>query len=100
MNYRVVYTRTVTNALDEQIAYFLDQHVSPSKIVDWLTGLYDGIDALYHSPKRYPVADRQSAAMGFTVRKFIYGRYLVYYRVDEAERLVEVLRFTHAARVD
>lgn len=102
MSYRVVYTRTVTQQIDDQINFFLhDRHVSSAVVAEWLTGLYDAIDTLYHSPKRYGVVDRLSEAMGFPVHRMPYGRdgsYLIYYRVDDTARIVEVLRFKHAAQ--
>jgi toxin ParE1/3/4 len=32
------------------------------------------------------------------IRKFPYGSYLIFYKIDEDSRLVEVLRFWHGAR--
>ena len=33
------------------------------------------------------------------VQKLIHGNYLIYYRVDESKRTVEVLRFKHGAKI-
>jgi toxin ParE1/3/4 len=34
------------------------------------------------------------------VLKLIHGNYLIYYRVDESKRTVEVLRFKHGAKIE
>ena len=98
MTYRVLYTESVRADIAAHVRYLQDQQVSPEVIENWFAGLFDLIDSLYQWPLRYPVAEPESRAMGFEVRKIIYGRYLVFYRVDQAQHLVEVLAFRHGAR--
>lgn len=49
--------------------------------------------ALSRHPKRFPVA---RITNGIEIRKRVYGRYLILYRLIEAE--VEVLRIVHGTR--
>ena len=98
MTFRVLYTQTVRADIAAQVRYLQDQRVSPEIIEGWFARLFDLIDGLYQWPLRYPIAEPETREMGFEVRKIIYGQHLVFYRVSEEQRLVEVLAFRHGAR--
>ncbi|HOB73523.1 MAG TPA: type II toxin-antitoxin system RelE/ParE family toxin [Phycisphaerae bacterium] len=98
MTYRVLYTDNVRADIAAHVRYLQDQQVSSEIIENWFVGLFDLVDSLYLWPLRYPVAEPESRAMGFEVRKAIYGQHLLFYRVDQTQHLVEVLAFRHGAR--
>jgi len=98
MTYKVLYTETVRTEIAVQVKYLQEQHVSSATIERWFGGLFDLVDGLYEWPLRFPVSPEQTEDFGFEVRKLNYGDYLIFYRVDEQQRIVEVLHFRHGAR--
>jgi len=88
----------VIAAIDEQVTWLRDQGAGDDRIASWLNELFDLTDSLYHAPRRHPVADLETAELGFEVRRAIFGDYLVYYHIDDVRRIVDVLHFRHASR--
>ena len=50
----------------------------------------------WHLPSCRGAVDRSGATVGFI--RIVHGNYLIVYRLSEAEKTVEILRFWHAAR--
>lgn len=98
MSYQVVYTRTVIRQIEEQVQYLQNQKVSTTTIDAWFSRLFEAIDGLYEWPLRYPIAEAQSNARGFEIRKMNFDDYLIHYRVDATKQMVEVLSFFHGAQ--
>ncbi|MCB9857515.1 MAG: type II toxin-antitoxin system RelE/ParE family toxin [Phycisphaerales bacterium] len=88
----------VIAAIDDQVNWLRTQGASDDRIAGWLTDLFDLTDSLYHSPRRHPVAELESAELGIEIHRVVFGDYIIYYHVDELRRVVEVLHFRHAAR--
>jgi len=84
-------------AMYEQAQFInVDKPVAASM---WLERLWDKIKSMENFPHRNPVVEQEGQALGFEVRKLLFGNYLILYRIDEAEQRVEVIRFRHAARL-
>lgn len=98
MNFQVEYMPRVIAAIDDQVAWLRAQGAGDDRITGWLTDLFDLTDGLYHAPRRHPVAELESAELGIDIHRVIFGDYLIYYHVDDARRIVEVLHFRHSAR--
>ncbi|HRX84569.1 MAG TPA: type II toxin-antitoxin system RelE/ParE family toxin [Phycisphaerae bacterium] len=98
MSYRVRYMPQVIAAINLQVQYFLEQQVAPERISAWLGELYDLADSLEHFPRRHAIHEESTAAMGTEVRSVVFGNYLIFYRVDDAQRRVDVVHFRHAAQ--
>ncbi len=96
--YRVLYTEQFHQELDEQLAYFAQQGAPETRVAGWLSELLDLVDSLSESPHRFAVAEPESAARGFELRRVTFGDYLAFYFVDEARREVQLLGFRHGAR--
>ncbi len=47
---------------------------------------------------RNAIAELESSRLGFAVRRLVFGDHLVFYRINEDEKAIEVLSFRHAAR--
>jgi mRNA-degrading endonuclease RelE of RelBE toxin-antitoxin system len=98
MTYRVVYTAHVRAKIAVQVDYLRGQAVADETIEDWFTRLFDAIDNLYKWPKRCPIAKDQTEEEGFEVHKLIFADYLIFYRIDDHNHIVEVLDFAHGAQ--
>lgn len=98
MSFRVVISRTVEEAIDAQVSYLSEQGAPEVRLRRWLDGVLDLVDSLSDWPTRFPVAEALSAAMGCEVRRANSGDYAIFFRVNEADRVVEILAFRHGRR--
>lgn len=98
MSYKVEYSPEFRESVRSQVEYMRSQHVPAGTIDRWFTKLLSQIDTLEESPKRYPVDEIQTKAIGHTIRKMVFGDYLVFYSVFDDTRRVEIDRFMHGAR--
>ncbi|CAD7695374.1 unnamed protein product [Ostreobium quekettii] len=86
-----------TLSLDEQIGYLLGEGVSVSTVDGWYSQIRAAIDHLIEMPRLYPVDEFQTEAVGVETRKITAGDYLVFYQVDDGDRLVLLVAFVHGA---
>ena len=64
----------------------------------WEARLHREIKSLSAMPSRHAVDEGASVRVGQGVRKFVFERtYLVFYRIREDERAVDILNFRHGA---
>jgi plasmid stabilization system protein ParE len=98
MIYQVHYMPSVTAAIDQQVVYFLEQGVSVERVTAWLADLYDLIDSIEQWPRRCPIDEAISAEVDIEIRRLVFGDYLLYLRVDDDRRCVDVVHFRHAAQ--
>ncbi len=95
MSFRVVITREAEDAIAAQVEYLKKQSAPEDRVVRWLAGLFDLIDSLYELPRRFPVAEAVTAVAGYEVRRVNYADCGVFFRVDDAQSLVEIVAFRH-----
>ena len=98
MIYRVVYTERFHQRVDDHVNYLLAEHVSTETIVQWYDQLYLLLDGLDEIPKRFPVDEHVSNETGILTRKINYSNDLVFYTVDDEDRIVQIVEFIHGAR--
>lgn len=98
MRYDVRVTDEVYDAMRRQAHFIATEQRAPRNAEKWLESMWDAIDSLEELPLRYPVAEPESAAAGFEIRKQTVGRHLVFYRVNEKQRIVDVLSLRHASQ--
>jgi len=67
-------------------------------ITAWYDRLFARIDDLGVWPRMYAVDEVYSAEVGRVMRKMNYQRYLVFYEVNDAAKIVKVDAFFHGAR--
>lgn len=70
----------------------------PQAAENWLQEIYDEIDKLESMPRRHPASLELSTALGCDIRRLIVGEYLLFFRVDDEQQTVDVLRFRHGAQ--
>ena len=67
-------------------------------VTKWTTELYDRLEALSEHPKRFPVDDQRTNALGREIRRLEHGRFSVFYRVNDETSDVEILDIRHGKR--
>ena len=92
MDYRLLYTQRALNDLAEAIGCIAEDDAEASSRFG--ASLLDHVDLLARVPRLGSVVRRRSR-----VRKLLHSPMLVYYRIDEKKRLIEILHLRHAARV-
>lgn len=98
MTYRIIYAPSFRDDLDQQVEYLINEKVTIAIIDRWFTRLYELIDGLCETPRRFSVDTIQTAATGLETRKLIVDDYLVFYQVDDERQKVNVVGFVHGAR--
>ena len=82
--------------LDAIFDYIAVQSQSKERATAWLEGVVDAKQVLADVPNGFGFA-RENGTMPTTLRQLIYGSHRLIYTVDEAARLVIILRVRHAA---
>ena len=91
MGYQVIFAPEAERDLDEIIAYIAQDNLEAARRFG--AELAAQARSLASLPYRGAAVARRPGT-----RRLVHGRYLIYYQIREAERIVEVLRFWHAAR--
>ena len=93
--YRVILSPRATADLHSIHAYIAQD--SPQNAASFLSELVEAIDSLDLLPSRYRVysGSRRPAA---AVRRMPVPPYLIYYRVDEARSVVDIVTVRHGKR--
>ena len=89
--YRVLLRQTAHDSLREIVSYVsTDNPTAAEKL---------GSDLLDQSLSLESLPFRGSQVRKRGYLKLVHGNYLIYYRIKEEEKVVEVLRFVHGAQV-
>ena len=91
MAYQVILSPTAENDLDGIVAYVARDNAAAGERFG--LELLDAALALAELPRRGRLFRRNRG-----IRRIVHGNYLIVYRLNEAEKTVEILRFWHAAR--
>ena len=91
MDYKVIYSPTAISDLAEVVGFVAQD--DPQAALRLGKQLADDADSLAHLPYRFPKFRRRA-----NVRKLVTGQYLILYRIVQAAKVVEILRFWHGAR--
>jgi plasmid stabilization system protein ParE len=71
---------------------------SPQSAASVVAGLTNAVDRLQHLPNRHPVYPMRGRPAAEIVRRMPVPPYLIYYRVDDARHVVEVITIRHGKR--
>jgi plasmid stabilization system protein ParE len=91
VDYRLLYSQRSLNDLGEILGHIAKQDAEAASRFGG--SLLDHVDLLARFPRLDGVIRKRSR-----VRKLLHSPLLVYYRVDEDKRLVEILHIRHGAR--
>lgn len=91
MDYRVLFSQKALNDLSEIVGYVAwDDAEAASRFGD---ALLDYVNLLGRFPRMGNVIRKRSL-----VRKLVHSPVLVYYKIDEEKRIVNILHFRHGSR--
>ena len=91
MDYRLLYSQRSLTDLGEILGHIAEEDAEAASRFG--TSLLDHIDLLSRFPRLGGVIRKRSR-----VRKLLHSPLLVYYRVDEDKRLIEIIHVRHGAR--
>ena len=91
MDYRLLYTQRALIDLGEIIGHIAEDAAEAAS--SFGSSLLDHIDLLARFPRMGSSIRRRAR-----VRKLVHSPIMVYYQVDEGQRVIEVLHLRHAAR--
>ncbi|MDB5296744.1 MAG: plasmid stabilization system protein [Phycisphaerales bacterium] len=95
MSYAVRMTPTAEAQLAAAYQYLHDR--APKSARQWLRDVYQAIDALEAMPLKFGVAP-EAKYLGEPLRHRIVRSHRIIYRVDESERVVQILYVRHGAQ--
>ena len=91
MDYRLLYSQRSLNDLGEILGHFAGEDADAASRFG--ASLLDHVDLLSRFPRMGEVIRKRPR-----VRKLLHSPLLVYYRVDEHKRLIEILHVRHGSR--
>ena len=95
--YRIIVTPDASDDLYELRSYIADVLCAPDTALSYIRAVRKEIAALSEMPARYrPVDGEPWHSRG--IRKLLVKNSFVYYRIDEAARIVYILNIIYAAR--
>ncbi|MBL4697778.1 MAG: type II toxin-antitoxin system RelE/ParE family toxin [Phycisphaerales bacterium] len=95
MMYKIIYAQEALDGINNQVTHYVSESVPVDTINAWFQGLIDQVAGLYSMPRRFPVAQSVTKVKGYEMRRMNYGVYAVYYRVDDDQKMVEIVAFRH-----
>jgi plasmid stabilization system protein ParE len=96
MIYDVIVTPAAEYDIAEAFAYIHAR--APENAKRWIRGLYKLVGKLELMPKRCGRA-READDLGLDLRQVVFKSHRIVFRIDEASRVVRVLRVFHGARL-
>jgi len=91
VDYRLLYSKKSLNDLGQILGHIAGENAKAASRFG--TALLDHVDLLSRFPRMGAVIRKRPQ-----VRKLLHSPLLVYYRVDEDRRLIEILHVRHGAR--
>jgi plasmid stabilization system protein ParE len=86
------------NDVAAHVDYLREQQAADDIIERWYDGLFLRFELLEEWPRSYPVDRRKTAELGREIRKLVFGRYVITYHVEDANKRVVLLAMVHGAR--
>ena len=97
MTYKAVITKSFEKDLEETLEYISDRLYNPTAAQKLLKNISEKITIIEENPLLYPLYhDDKLANMGY--RSTAAANYLLFYRVDEDEKLIFFSRLLYGAR--
>ena len=93
--YKIIYAQEALDGINNQVTHYVSESVPVDTINAWFQGLINQVAGLYSMPRRFPVAQSVTKVKGYEMRRMNYGVYAVYYRVDDDQKMVEIVAFRH-----
>ncbi|MFY9743259.1 MAG: type II toxin-antitoxin system RelE/ParE family toxin [Candidatus Sulfotelmatobacter sp.] len=91
MDYRLLYSQRALNDLAEIVGHIAEDDADAASLFG--NSLLDHVDLLTRFPRMGSIIRRRPQ-----VRKLVHSPFLIYYRLDDNKRLIEVVHLRHGAR--
>jgi len=91
VDYRLLYTQRALNDLAEIIGHIAEDDADAASRFG--SSLLDHVDLLARFPRMGSIIRRRPQ-----VRKLVHSPFLIYYRVDDVKRVIEIVHLRHGAR--
>jgi plasmid stabilization system protein ParE len=91
VDYRLLYTQRALNDLAEIVGHIAEDDADASSRFG--SSLLDHLELLARFPRMGSAIQKRPR-----VRKLVHSPFLVYYRIDDDKRMIEVLHLRHGAR--
>ena len=92
-----IFTKIAELDIDQSYTYIKDSLEAPMAAEKLFSELYEKINEVLENPyKRALVQDKYLASLG--IRSINVKNYVLYYKIDEEQNLINFLRFLHQLR--
>lgn len=95
MAYDVRMSVPARDEFNDAVTYIAERLASPRAMQAMVNEFEVAVSALETNPFAYPIDQAVSQRVGQTVRKIRVKNYLVFYRIKEEARRVEIISFLH-----
>ena len=96
-NYKIDVSEPAENDLKEIVRYITSQLSAPLSAIHLMDLIESAIEGLSDMPQRFPlISDERLSQMGY--RKLVVKNYLVFYLIDEKNKVVEIGRILYGRR--
>jgi hypothetical protein len=96
--FRIIIAPVVQDQIRTQVLYIARDSIDNA--LAWESRLCLAIKDISTLPTRNPIDEQASARIGQQVRKLVFERtYLLFYRISQEKRSVDLLNFRHGARL-
>ncbi len=96
MSYRFDLPSDVENQIYDCALYIAQDN--PERALTWIDEAITTMRTICDMPNAHAVDEKMTAQIGLEIRSRPFGNYLIYYRVDETEKVVQMHLFIHAKR--
>ena len=97
MSYKLIVTNPAQNDLSEIANYIASDLVSPQAALNFIDEVSNCYDNISLNPKMYPFCDNERLK-NKEYRKAIINNYLMFYRIDENNKAIFIMRFVYGGR--
>lgn len=97
MNYKLVITKNAENDLDDILQYISNELAAPKAASNFLDNVVKCYENISLNPKLYAICDN-NRLRAKEYRKAIINNYIMFYRVDENNKKIYVMRFIYGRR--
>ena len=97
MSYKLIITNPAKNDLSEIANYIASELAASQAAISFLDKVSDCYDNISRNPLMFPLCDNERL-MNKKYRKAIINNYLMFYRVDENNKTVYIMRFVYGGR--